>query len=99
MGKSIAGRYEDSRKWLKKNDEVGLNLKPALAALAAAEKATEELGKAKSRVLEMTTARKAAVEALALAMNRAKTEKRLKAKELRLQARLAALAAPAAASK
>ncbi len=47
----------------------------------------------KARVAELTRSKAAAVANLDAAMGRVKTEKRLKAKEARLQAKLAALAA------
>ena len=99
MGKSISVRFDEAKKWLKKNDEAGLNLKPAQAALASAEKISEELAKAKARVLELAAAKKDTLEVLSEALAKTKTEKKLKGKEVRLQSKLAALAAPPAASK
>jgi hypothetical protein len=93
MSKSVSNRIEASKKWLEKNSQSGLNLKSAIAALAGAEKAASELGSLKSRMAELAQGRNAALENLALAMAKAKTEKRLKAKEARVQAKLAALSA------
>jgi hypothetical protein len=93
MGKSISNQIEESKKWLEKNSQSGLNLKSANAALAGAEKAASELDSLKSRMAELTQGRKAAMENLALAMAKVKMEKRLKAKEARVQARIAALSA------
>jgi hypothetical protein len=93
MGKSVSNQIEESKKWLEKNSQSGLNLKSATAALAGAEKAVSELASLKSKLAELTQGRKAAMENLALAMAKSKTEKRLKAKEARVQARLAALSA------
>jgi hypothetical protein len=96
MSKSFSSSMAESKKWLKKNGETGLNLKAAQAALANVEKVSDELGKTKIRLAELVAARKSGVQALAAAMATAKTEKRLKAKESRLQSKLAALAAPPA---
>ena len=91
MSKSVSNRIEESKKWLEKNSQSGLNLKSAIAALANAEKAASELDSLKSRMAELTQGRNAVMENLALAMAKTKTEKRLKAKEARVQAKLAAL--------
>ncbi|MEI6874930.1 MAG: hypothetical protein WCL50_07350 [Spirochaetota bacterium] len=99
MGKSISSRLDDAKKWLKKNNEAGLNLKPAQAALASAQKAVEELEKLKVKIVETSAARKSAVLELTEAMGRVKTEKKLKAREIRLQSKLAALASQPAPEK
>ena len=99
MGKSISSRLDDAKKWLKKNNEAGLNLKPAQAALVSALKAVDELEKLKAKVVETSAARKSSVLELTEAMGRVKTEKKLKARELRLQSKLAALASPPAPEK
>ena len=91
MSKSVSNRIEESKKWLEKNSQSGLNLKSAIAALANAEKAASELDSLKSRMAELTQGRNLVMENLALAMAKTKTEKRLKAKEARVQAKLAAL--------
>ncbi len=96
MGKSISDRLGESKKWLKKNDEAALNLKPAQAALALAIKSNDELDKLKSRIKEASETRKAAMSALTEAIRKTKAEKKLRAKEERLQGKLSALnSAPA----
>ncbi|MDA8424633.1 MAG: hypothetical protein M0Z80_00720 [Treponema sp.] len=95
MSRSASDKLSESKKWLEKNAQSNLNLKPALAALAAAEKAVAELAALRARAAELANARDAALSSLDEALGRAKTEKRLKAKEAKLQARLAALSGPA----
>lgn len=94
MSKSVLKQLEESRKWLEKNSQAGLSTKSANSALANADKAVGELAAFKARIAELTLAKNKAIEALGASMTRVKTEKKLKAKEARLQARLAALAAP-----
>lgn len=93
MSKSVSAKLQESRKWLEKNSQSGLNVKLANSALANADKAVAEMEALKARVAELTRSKAAAVANLDAAMGRVKTEKRLKAKEARLQAKLAALAA------
>ena len=93
MSKSVSRQLEESRKWLDKNSQAGLSIKPASAALANADKITAELATFKARMAELTLAKNTAMESLRAAMEKVKTEKKLKAKEARLQARLAALTA------
>lgn len=95
MSKSVSAKLAESRKWLEKNSQSGLNIKGANAALANADKAVVELESLKGRVAELMHSKAAAVANLDAAMSRVKTEKRLKAKEARLQAKLAALSANA----
>ena len=96
MSKSVSAKLQESRKWLEKNAQSGLNLKLANAALANADKTVAELESMKARVAELTRSKAEAVANLDAAMSRIKTEKRLKGKEAKLQAKLAALsAAPA----
>jgi len=95
MSKSISSKLEASKKWLEKNAQAGLNVKPANAVLANAEKAAADLAALKAKVVEATAAKATALRNLDDAMNRVKTEKKLKAKETKLQLKLAALASPA----
>jgi hypothetical protein len=97
MGKSISSKLDDSRKFLEKNAKSNLNLKLAQAALSDADKVGTELSSLKARLGELTEARKNTVSALDEAMARVKLEKRLKAKEAKVQAKLAILASPAGA--
>jgi hypothetical protein len=95
MSRSASDKLAESKKWLEKNAQSDLNLKPAQAAVAAAEKAVAELASLRARASELANARDAALSSLDEALDRAKTEKRLKAKESKLQAKLAALSGPA----
>jgi len=91
MGKSISAKLEDSRKFLEKNGKSNLNLKQALGALADAEKSAAELSQLKARLSELTQAREGSLSNLDQAIARVKLEKKLKAKESRVQAKLADL--------
>jgi len=95
MSKSISSKLEASKKWLEKNAQAGLNVKPANAVLANAEKVAADLAALKAKVVEATAAKATALRNLDEAMTRVKTEKKLKAKEAKLQLKLAALASPA----
>lgn len=95
MSKSVTSKLEATRKWLEKNAQAGLNLKAANAVLANAEKAASDLAGLKAKLAEATAAKATALKSLDNAMARVKTEKKLKAKEARLQLKLAALASPA----
>jgi hypothetical protein len=94
MSKKIESQLASSRKWLERNDSVGSTVKPAQAAIAAAEKAVAEAKAAKATYTTAVAAKKKAVLAMGAAMVKTKTEKKLKAKELRLQTKLATLVAP-----
>ena len=91
MGKSISEKLEDSRKFLEKNGKSNLNIKQALAALADAEKSAAELSQLKARLGELSEARDESLCSLDQAIARVKLEKKLKAKESRVQAKLADL--------
>lgn len=93
MSKAIIGKLETTKRWLGKSAQANLNIKPAQAALASAEKTTVELTALKSKLVEATEAKKIALKNLDTAIERVKTEKRLKAKEAKLQSRLATLSA------
>jgi hypothetical protein len=95
MSKSVTSKLAASRKWLEKNAQAGLNLKTANAVLASAEKAAGDLAGLKAKMAEATAAKATALRSLDDAMARVRTEKKLKAKEARLQMKLAALASPA----
>jgi hypothetical protein len=99
MGKAITRAFEDSKKRLKKHEEEGLILKTAHETLAIAEQANLDLDKAKARVAELFAIRKAAMEAMQEAMTRARTERKLKAKEARLKVKIAALSRDPAQAK
>jgi hypothetical protein len=88
-----------ARKFLEKYAKSNLNLKQAQAALAEAEKSSAELASLKARLGEQSEAREASLTALAGAMARIRLEKKLKGKEERVQAKLAALSAPAGSAK
>jgi hypothetical protein len=91
MSKSESIKLEASKKWLEKNAHSDLNLKPALAAVENAGKAKAELAALKTKVSQMTDANKKAIKVLDTAIANVKTEKKLKAKEAKLQAKLASL--------
>ncbi|GEM_PF-2375475 len=99
MSKSISGKIEDSKKFLDKNGKSNLNLKQAQAALADAEKASSEVATLKARLSETLETRKKSLSSLDEALARVKREKRLKAKEAKLQAKLAILSSPPVAAK
>ncbi len=89
MSKAIAGKLASTKSWLGKASNANLNLKPAQAALANAEKAATELAALKAKVAEMTKIKKSAMKTLEDALDRVETEKKLKAKDAKLQAKLA----------
>lgn len=91
MSKKVEEKLATARKWLDRNAGVGATVKPALAALAAAEKALAEAQAAKAKYAAAVSAKQKAVVALDAAMAKAKTEKKLKVKESRLQSKLASL--------
>jgi DNA repair ATPase RecN len=95
MGKSISDKLAESKKWLDKNGQSSLNLKSAQAALANAEKSVAELASLKAKLREMIEDRDNALLSLEDALEKVRTEKRLRAKDAKLQAKLAALAGPA----
>ena len=99
MSKSITSKLADSRRFLEKNDKSNLNLKQALAALADAEKAATEISSLKAKLGDLAEAREASLGALDQAMARVKLEKKLKAKEAKVQARLADLSSTGGAVK
>jgi len=99
MSKKIESQLASARKWLERNDSVGSTVKPAQAAIAAAEKAILEAQTAKATYAAATEAKKKAILAMGSAMAKTKTEKKLKAKEVRLQTKLATLVAPEKASQ
>ncbi len=94
MSKKIESQLASARKWLERNDSVGSTVKPAQAAIAAAEKAVRDAQTAKAAYAAAMEAKKKAILAMGAAMVKTKTEKKLKAKELRVQTKLATLMAP-----
>jgi hypothetical protein len=99
MSKSISSKLADSKKFLEKNAKSNLNLKQALSALADAEKTATEISALKAKLSDLAEAREASIGALDQAMARVKLEKRLKAKEAKVQARLANLSTSGDAAK
>jgi len=99
MSKSISVKIEEAKKFLEKNAKANLNLKLAQSALADAEKTKAELEQLKAKIGELTEAREKAISLLDQAMVRVKLEKKLKAKETRLQARLANLSSAPESAK
>jgi hypothetical protein len=99
MSKSIASKMAATKKFLEKNGKSNLNLKQAQTAFADAERVTTELASLKSRLSELIETRKRSLGSLDQAVARVKQEKRLKAKEAKVQAKLAVLASPPSAAK
>jgi hypothetical protein len=91
MAKSIANKLESAKKWLDRNAQNGLGAKPAQAALANTEKAIAEAAALKAKLSEAIEARNRAFSALEASMLKVKTEKKLRTKEAKVQAKLAAL--------
>lgn len=91
MSKKVEEKLASAHKWLDRNASVGATVKPALAALATAEKALAEARAAKSKYVATAGAKAKALAAVQVSMAKIKTEKKLKAKEIRLQTKLASL--------
>lgn len=99
MSKSVSVKIDEAKKFLEKNAKANLNLKLAQSALADAEKTRTELEQLKTKIGELTESRDKAISFLDQAMARVKLEKKLKAKEARLQARLANLSSAPESAK
>ncbi|MGO8693272.1 MAG: hypothetical protein ACLQMF_06305 [Rectinemataceae bacterium] len=95
MSKSISDKLVEAKKWLEKNAQSNLSLKSAQAALASAEKSVAELASLKSKLRDLIEARDKALGSLETALDKVRAERQLRAKDAKLQAKLAALAAPA----
>jgi hypothetical protein len=93
MSKPVSVKLENAKKWLEKNGQALANGKAAQAALANAEKAVSEVTSVKARMAEVLSQKKGAILALDEALLIARTERKLKMKETRLQAKIAALSA------
>ncbi len=93
MNKKLESRIAAAKKWLERNEGVGATTKLANAAITAAEKSILEAKAAKTKYEAATEAKEKAVLSMGIAMEKARTEKRLKAKEAKLQTRLASLVA------
>lgn len=91
MSKKMQSVITTAIKWLDRNAEVGSTIEPARKAAEAAEKSLADVINAKDAYLAALDTRDKAMTTLELAMNRSKMEKKLKAKESRLQAKLASL--------
>lgn len=91
MSKKVESKLASARKWLDRNEGVGATVKPAQAALAAAEKALAEAQAAKAKYAAAVAAKQSALAAMDAALDKTKTEKKLKAKESRIQTKLASL--------
>ncbi len=91
MGRSTTQKLESAQKWIGKyGQEVG-NGKAALSALESAKKSAADTAALRVRLGESVAGKKAAMLALQDAFQRAKTERKLKLKEARVQAKIAAL--------
>ncbi|MBN2873809.1 MAG: hypothetical protein JXM71_01840 [Spirochaetales bacterium] len=91
MSKKAEQKLASARKWLEKNVDVGATVKPAQNALAAAERALADAQVARAKYTAAITSKAKSLEAVEIAMAKTRAEKKLKAKELRLQSKLAAL--------
>ena len=91
MSKSIRGKLQDAKKSVERLGKTDLNVKQVQAALADAEKAAAEVGALKNKLTEAITRRERSIAALDQALRRVTLEKKLKAKEARVKAKLAAL--------
>jgi hypothetical protein len=98
MSKSITGKLESARKFIEKHAKSDLNIKQAQAALSDAEKLSAEAATLKTKLSEVLERRGRSVTALEQALVRVTLEKKLKAKEAKVQAKLAALGAPPSVS-
>jgi DNA repair ATPase RecN len=94
MSKKLSAKLESTKKWLGKTAQASLNIKPAEAALANAEKAAAELDSLRTKVAAMAETKKNAVKTLDAAIEKIKIEKKLKAQEAKVQAKLASLSSP-----
>ena len=94
MGKKTGSKLKTTKKWLGKDSQAGLNIKPAQSALADAEKAALEFSSLKSKLAEVAAAKKAAKKSLEASLEAVKAEKRLRKQEAKIKAKLAALGAP-----
>ncbi|MEI6874341.1 MAG: hypothetical protein WCL50_04330 [Spirochaetota bacterium] len=99
MSNSISSKLEASRKFLEKNAKHNLNLKQAQSALSDAEKANMELSSLKARLADLMEARTNSVMVLDEALARVRLEKKLKAKEAKVQEKLAVLASLSGVAK
>jgi len=91
MGRSTTQKLESAQKWLGKySQEVGTG-KTALSALENAKKVASETALLKAKLSESVAIKKAAIQALDESILHAKTERKLKLKESKLQAKIAAL--------
>jgi len=91
MSKKIGSKLKSTKKWLGKDSLAALNIKPAQSALASAEKAATDLADLKAKLAAASAAKKAAIKNLEDSLDTVKAEKKLKKKEARIQAKLAAL--------
>lgn len=94
MSKKLLGKLATARKWLERNADAGITAKPAQAALEKADKAVAEAAAVRVKLADAIEAKNKAMLSLEEAMGKVKTEKKLKAKEAKLQARLASLSTP-----
>jgi hypothetical protein len=91
MSKKSASKLAATKKWLDRNSDIGITVKPAQTALASAEKSVAESAAAKARLAEAESAKKKAFAVLEDAIAKAKTEKKLKNRGAKIQAKLALL--------
>jgi hypothetical protein len=94
MNKVLPRKLNSTKRWLGKKSQATLNIRPAQAALVSAEKAATELSNLKTRLAEVSAAKKSAIKSLESSLEMVRVEKKLKAKQAKIQAKLAALGAP-----
>jgi len=92
MSRKVEDKMSTARKWLDRNSGIGTTIKPATAALTAVDKAIAEAKSARAKYSAAVAAKEKAIKAMNIAMTKARLEKKLKAKESKLQAKLASLA-------
>ena len=97
MNKSITRKLEDAKKFIEKHGKADLNIKQVQVSLSDAEKASGEVEAAKIKLSEVLERREGAMIALEMALERVILEKKLKAKEAKIQAKLVALGTPSRA--
>jgi len=91
MGRSTTQKLESAEKWIKKYGQTVATGKAAQGAVEIAKKCATETALLKAKLDESTVAKKAAMLSLSESLLRAKTERKLKQKEARVQAKISAL--------
>lgn len=93
MGRTTTEKLDSAQKWIEKYGQDVSNGKTALSALENAKKCAADTAALRAKLSESVASKKEAMLALQEALQRAKTERKLKLKEARVQAKIAALSA------